>query len=121
MKEMDRRMKITKDCNKKIYNNIIKSSPGANIYCHCVYEGRDIPKNLGFKWNPNLKVWYMPKKDFTYEIYKNSQVVRYRNYTKIGPLDYYYVHYITGDINVYVKRNLKFQKIDEDSIEFRDD
>ena len=128
------------------YKKILKNSPSDKVYCYCVYEGKHIPKNLGFKWDSNLKVWYMPKKDFTLKIYEESQVVRFTNYTKIGPLYYYYVHYIEGDINKFRKdedefneirknnykkmgnkiyskqsQNKKIPKIDIDSIEFLDD
>ena len=82
--------------NEINYNRLLKKSVDDNIYCFCWYEGRHIPKQLGFKWNPNLKLWFIPKKDFTLKIYENSLVVRYTSHTSIGNPNYYYVNYIKG-------------------------
>ena len=95
---------------EKSYPIIIKKSPGDKIYCFCMYERRDIPRNLGFSWDKDLKLWCIPKKDFTFEIYKKSSVVRFCNPSSVGPLYYFYTDYIEGDVHKYKKSNDEFKE-----------
>lgn len=69
------------DVNKNAFKNF--------IYCHCVFEWKDNLKQLGFKWDPDLKLWRIAKHLFTQDIYNKSRAIRFEKPEK----KYYFVHY----------------------------
>ena len=84
----------------KKYEDVLKHCViGDNIYCYCVYEWKEKIKALGFKWNNEAKLWYVPKDKFTKEIFEKTQVVRFSNSTSVGTFKYYYVNYALYDEN----------------------
>ena len=79
------------------YNFYKSQEVDGKVYCHCVYEYKDKLKQLGFRWEQEVKLWYILEKKFTYDIFKQSQEIRYSNETTTGKIDYYYVYYKTKD------------------------
>lgn len=75
------------------YEDVKTQAHNGNIFCFCQYERKDIVKNLGFKFDGNLKLWYLPVDKFTEDIFKASQIIRFINNTTVGQLKYYYVYY----------------------------
>lgn len=59
---------------KKTYND------DGKIYCYCVYDRRDIVKDLGFKWNNQYKLWSIDINKFSQEVYSKIREIRYRNF-----------------------------------------
>jgi hypothetical protein len=78
-------MEVYEDVKTQVYNG--------NIYCFCRFERKDIVKNLGFKFDGDLKLWYLPANKLTKDIFEATQIIRFRNFTTVGPLNYYHVYY----------------------------
>ena len=77
------------------YENVKKQVFNGNIYCFCRYERKDIVKNLGFKFDGDLKLWYLPEKNFSKQIFEASRIIRFENNTTVGVLKYFHVYYKT--------------------------
>ncbi len=75
------------------FKSVKESAVHGNIYCHCLFEWKTNLLKLGFLWNNKLKLWFIPVKEFTKQIYAKTKQVRFCNHTTVGPLYYYYVHY----------------------------
>ena len=89
--ERDIKSKMIDPKNLIQYRSIQKNNINDKIYCHCTFDFKDEVKKLGFKWDKNMKLWYITKNDLTYEKYIRTQKIRYTNFTTIGALNYYYV------------------------------
>ena len=83
--------------NMEKYEDVKTQSIDNKIFCYCTYEFKDTIKRLGFRWDNNLKLWYIPKKKFTKDVFRKSRKVRFRNFTTVGTLDYFYVYYKSKD------------------------
>ncbi len=83
------------------FKDLCKQS-GDRIYCHCVYEWKDNLKELGFKWDPDYKLWYISKDVCTDEIYQKTKTPRFVGKVK----NYFYVHYYTKDMLVDRKKRV---------------
>ena len=134
------------DSEKKEYIDILKNSPNEYIYAKCICKGSLDEQRYtynfdGYYYTVHFDLYYIPKNDFTFDMYKESMVYKYSMIPR-------YLCFIKEDINDYIKkeeeikekekkyyekRNIKppkknnkpknrnFKRIDEDSIEFRDD
>lgn len=81
--------------DKGAFELIQQQELNGKIYCHCVYEYKDKLKNLGFKFDPQFKKWWIQKEKFTEDIFNRSQTIRfYRKASGGTHLRYYYVYYI---------------------------
>lgn len=80
-------MNYKKASKEYVYNN--------NNYIYCPYEYKDKVKELGFMWDKNLKLWYIPNKLFTEEVYTKTREKRYPD-SKTGK-EYYFVNYMNAN------------------------
>ena len=71
-----------------------KCCVNGGYYCYCVYEWKDNLKKLGFKWDPPVRRWYIPKQKFHKELYYATQEIRYVSHTTGGTMYYYFVYYV---------------------------
>jgi hypothetical protein len=55
------------------FENAKNNAIDGKIYCHCIYEYKDSIKQLGFKWNAYLKLWYIPAIKFTQDLYDKAK------------------------------------------------
>ena len=77
--------KIVAENAENIYND--------KIYCECRFEFKDKLKELGFRWEPLIKKWYLPVEDFNVFIYKKTRVLRFSRSTSAGMYNGYFVIY----------------------------
>ena len=75
------------------YENVMNQSYNNRIYCSCVFEFKDEIKKLGFKWDPNKKLWWIEAEKLSPDILNKTLKVRFSNSTSIGILKYYFVNY----------------------------
>ena len=47
--------------NTEVYEDVKSQVYNGKIYCFCSYEKKDIVKNLGFKFDGELKLWYLSR------------------------------------------------------------
>jgi hypothetical protein len=82
--------KSHRDCYKialeKAYND--------RIYCHCRFEFKDKLKELGFRWEPLIKKWYIPVDEFNLFIYKKTRVLWFSRSTSAGMYTCYLMDYV---------------------------
>jgi len=123
VKDMNGHNKIIYIYEEMLKNNDFKGK----IYCSCLYYKRDLVKSLGFKWNPKLKLWYMPIHLFTYEIFLKSHITRWnkfelflkshnsiyitKNYYYVDYKDRYYVETLIKNSDEDYKKHQIKQKI----------
>jgi len=77
------------------YEEICNYSFNGKIYCNCIFEWNKKLKEMGFRWDKSVKLWYIPKTLFTQKIFEETTQVRFCNRTTSGPMYYYYVFFQT--------------------------
>jgi hypothetical protein len=82
--------KSHRDCYKialeKAYND--------RIYCNCRFEFKDKLKELGFRWEPLIKKWYIPVDEFNLFIYKKTRVLWFARSTSAEMYIRYLMDYV---------------------------
>ena len=58
-----------------MYEKVKSNSYNEHIYCSCRWRWKEKLKKLGFRWSSEIKLWYIPEKYFTEELYEKTQEV----------------------------------------------
>lgn len=77
------------------YEWVQRQAVNGLIYCECEYEYRDKIKVHGFRWSPELKMWYIPLSRFTPLAYQATRT--YKNpHEQNKDRRNYHVHYYSS-------------------------
>ena len=75
------------------YEHVLKQEIDGMIYCKCFKDFHVAIKELGFKFNWDVKLWCIKKEDLTKKIFNDSLEVREFKKPSKSDLCYFYVHY----------------------------
>jgi hypothetical protein len=80
--------------HRECYKIALEKAYNDRIYCDCRFEFKDKLKELGFRWEPLIKKWYIPVDEFNLFIYKKTRVLWFSRSTSAGMYTCYFVNYI---------------------------
>lgn len=89
---------------KKLYENLYDFK----LYCSCSFKDKDQLKNFGFRWSPDLKLWYIQPIEykniksthgFKCDYITNLDEVKYNELIKIKSLDFLDSNYVKNLID----------------------
>ena len=80
--------------HRECYKIALEKAYNDRIYCDCRFEFKDKLKELGFRWEPLIKKWYIPVDEFNLFIYKKTRVLWFSRSTTAGMYTCYFVNYI---------------------------